>query len=138
LPTHVGDFNGDGNIDLAVANRDDDDCLRALGLRQRGIYTCKDTFVSRMLEAGAKIAWLEQQTGVSYATLRRHYGRWMPTDGETELHRLEAIDPDLFGVGAAILSPTKLRRGGQFPKRRVNTGGKKCEEGDLNPKKGPK
>ncbi len=34
-------------------------CLRALGLRQRGLYTTKDTFVTTALHAGAKPAWLE-------------------------------------------------------------------------------
>lgn len=54
------------------------DCLRALGIRQRGMYCMKDTFVTMALSVGVKIAWLEAQTGVAYETLRRHYGRWMP------------------------------------------------------------
>jgi hypothetical protein len=33
-------------------------CLRALGLRQRGLYCTKDTFVTPALHAGAKPAWL--------------------------------------------------------------------------------
>src|SRR5262249_28457615 len=32
---------------------------------------------------GVKIAWLENQTGVNYLTIRRHYGKWMPTEGES-------------------------------------------------------
>jgi len=36
------------------------------------------------------------QTGVNYATLRRHYGKWMPSEGESELRRFAAIDPTLF------------------------------------------
>src|SRR5438445_3934074 len=36
----------------------------ALGIRPRGLYCTKDTFVTTALEAGVKIAWLEQQTGV--------------------------------------------------------------------------
>ena len=57
------------------------DCLHALGIRQRGLYATKDTFVTTALEAGVKIAWLEQQTGVAYATLRKHYGGWMASEG---------------------------------------------------------
>jgi integrase len=73
------------------------DCLRALGIRQRGLYCTKDTFVTTALNAGVKIAWLETQTGVNYTTLRRHYGKWMPIEGESELRRFEAHDPRLFG-----------------------------------------
>jgi hypothetical protein len=71
-------------------------CLRALGLRQRGLYCTKDTFVTTALEAGVRIAWLEQQTGVNYATLRRHYGKWMPSEQGSELARFAALDPKLF------------------------------------------
>ena len=65
-------------------------CLRALGIRVRGIYTTKDTFVTTALRSGVKIAWLEQQTGVAYATLKRHYGKWMPREGESELRRFHS------------------------------------------------
>ncbi len=43
-----------------------------------------DTFVTTAFVVGVKIAWLEMQTGVAYATLARHYGRWMPADDERE------------------------------------------------------
>lgn len=69
---------------------------RELGIRVRGLYSTKDTFVSRALNVGVKIAWLETQTGVNYTTLRRHYGKWMPLDGESELRRFETISPSLF------------------------------------------
>jgi hypothetical protein len=42
----------------------------------RGIYCTKDTFVTTALKAGVKVAWLENRTGVGYATLKRHYGKW--------------------------------------------------------------
>jgi integrase len=73
------------------------DCLRALGIRQRGLYCTKDTFVTTALDLGVRIAWLEQQTGVSYATLRRHYGKWMPAQADSELRRFAEADPGLFG-----------------------------------------
>ena len=56
------------------------DRLRALGIRRRGLYATKDTFVTTALEAGVEIAWFEQRTGVAYATLRCHYGKWMPAE----------------------------------------------------------
>ena len=56
-------------------------CLRALGIRVRGIYATKDTFVTTALQANVKVAWLEAQTGVAYATLKRHYGKWITPEG---------------------------------------------------------
>ena len=67
----------------------------------RGLYCTKDTYVTTALQAGVRIAWLEQQTGVNYLTLRRHYGRWMPSDGESELVRFAEQDPALFGTNCA-------------------------------------
>jgi len=109
------------------------DCLRALGIRQRGLYCTKDTFVTTALHVGAKPAWLEQQTGVQYETLRRHYGRWMAGEVDSELRRFAVSDPTLFGETSRQLLPRR---------RRAVTDGRqvigiatvgKCEEGDLNP-----
>jgi hypothetical protein len=72
------------------------DGLRALKIRQRGLYCTKDTFVTTALDLGVKIAWLEQQTGVTYATLRKHYGKWMPAQADSEMRRFAEADPGLF------------------------------------------
>jgi hypothetical protein len=80
------------------------DCLRALGIRVGGLYSTKDTFVTAALQAGVKIAWLEAQTGVNYATLRRHYGKWMPIEGESELRRFAGLDPTLFEESKCVRS----------------------------------
>lgn len=74
---------------------------RACGIRVRGLYSTKDTFVSTALEAGVTIAWLEQQTGVVYATLRRHYGTWFPSDPDRELRRFAEVAPGLFHLRAS-------------------------------------
>jgi integrase len=107
-------------------------CQRALSVRVRGLYCTKDTFVTTALNAGVKIAWLENQTGVNYATLRRHYGKWLPTEGESELRRFAALDPTLFGMPGCVRSPgstdtrrvrlrkherSKVRKGGLEPPR---------------------
>jgi integrase len=49
-------------------------CLRALGIRSRGIYSCKDTYLSTVLPL-KPIPWIEEQTGVVYATLKKHYAK---------------------------------------------------------------
>src|SRR5207249_12000431 len=43
------------------------ECLADLGIRKRGLYCTKDSFVTTAVTVGAKIGWLENQTGVNYA-----------------------------------------------------------------------
>src|SRR5262249_27676695 len=47
-------------------------------------------------------AWLEAQTGVRYETLRRHYGKWLRTEGADQLRKLANLAPNL--------APAKRRR----------------------------
>ncbi len=71
--------------------------LRALGLRVRGLYCTKDTYVTTALHAACRIEWLEAQTGVAYATLRKHYGRWVHDEERSELTALaRAAAPELL------------------------------------------
>jgi integrase len=105
-------------------------CLRALGIRQRGLYTMKDTFVTMALSVGVKIPWLEQQTGVRYDTLRRHYGRWVPQDRESELQRFATYEPGLFRANCA---PRKRQRGHNSRQLLDFAKPRECERGDLNP-----
>jgi integrase len=70
-------------------------CMRALGIRSRGIYALQDTYVSNALTAGVNITWLEQQVGVSYVTIRRHYGRYLAEFGRREVEKLDDLCPDL-------------------------------------------
>ena len=105
-------------------------CLRELNIRKRGIYCMKDTFVSTSLAVGVKIRWLEQQTGEDYATLKKHYSRWMPLDVDSELRRFQQIGPSLFGAKETKLSARKRQRGGQFPvSGRKNSGFKVVPRG---------
>ena len=66
-------------------------------------------------------AWLEAQTGVRYETLRRHYGKWLRSEGADQLAKLAALAPNL--------APTKRRR----REVREMPALRKCERGDLNP-----
>jgi integrase len=91
---------------------------RACGIRVRGLYATKDSFVTRALQAGVTVAWLEAQTGVAYATLRRHYAKgWTSPDGPGELERFAALDPALFGVPAGDFAPGGKRVGGRLALR---------------------
>jgi integrase len=96
-------------------------CLRGLGIRVRGLYATKDTYISVALSAGVKIPWLEAQTGVRYETLRRHYGTWLRAEGGDQLEKLARLAPNLAPRGTdetQVVDISELE---------------KCEEGDLNP-----
>jgi integrase len=112
-------------------------CLRGLGIRVRGIYCTKDTYVSSALKLGAKVAWLEQQTGVNYATLKRHYAKWLDDGDDSDLRLFEALDPSLFADETPKIAPRDATKRGQFPQTPRKSPEKRCEEGDLNPKDPP-
>src|SRR5262249_12755594 len=103
---------------------------RALGLRVRGLYSTKDTFVTTALDAGVKIAWLATQTGVNYRTLRRHYGKWRPSAGGRELERFAPLDPTLFG-GGIVPDPAPIVPGPRRKKRKAWE--KDMRKGGLEP-----
>ena len=100
-------------------------CLRVLGIRQRGIYCTKGTFITTAFSIGVKIPWLEAQTGVRYETLRRHYGRWGPLDADSELKRFAQLEPDLFEAEPAQLPPDLSTVGVQCRLSAENLEGKK-------------
>jgi len=108
-------------------------CLRELGIRMRGLYCTKDTFVTSSFRVGAKIPWLEAQTGVKYETLRKHYGKWVPREGQEELRRFEREAPELFAEDQVKLAPKIEAVGGQFPVSRGIVGGEEMRGGGLEP-----
>jgi len=73
------------------------DCFRSLELRQRGLYSTKDTFVTIALGTGRDdvIGWLVKQTGVALETLRRHYAGWLPKSNVRDMWA--ALDPSVTG-----------------------------------------
>ena len=105
------------------------DCLRALGLRVRGLYCTKDTYVSTALQAVRDPRWVEKQTGVALSTLKTHYEKWMPDPARDELHqvgrafgagdvgRVRDVDPKIADVDPSVKIPLKnpMRGGGLEP-----------------------
>jgi len=101
-------------------------CLRALNLRVRGIYTCKDTFVSVALRV-RRAEWVVDLTGVRYDTLKKHYAKWMPDDEDrAEQRRLTAA---FAAPSDGELPPHHTRLRGQSPEARENEDDSECEEG---------
>jgi hypothetical protein len=93
-------------------------CLRALGLRVRGLYCTKDTYVSMVLQTVRDPRWVEEQTGVALATLKTHYEKWMPDPARDELRRLERafggdalhdqdVDPKIADVDPSVEIPLR-------------------------------
>ena len=79
------------------------ECLRALGLRQRGLYSTKDTFVTLALATKREdvMLWLVQQTGVAYDTLRKHYAKSLP---KPDSGMWEKLAPSLTGQRARTIA----------------------------------
>ncbi len=96
-------------------------CMKELGIRKRGLYATKDTYISTALTAGVNTSWLEAQTGVRYETMRRHYGKWLRAEGADQLQKIRDLAPEL--------DPKKS------PKSEVSKTSRdfECERGDLNP-----
>lgn len=104
-------------------------CLRAQQITPvRGIYATKDTYVTTCLRVGKSPVWIETQTGVSWATLKRHYANWMPANAELDVFATE--DPGLFDQACAS-EAQGLRR--TWPQLTDIAADQECEEGDLNP-----
>lgn len=79
-------------------------CLRSLGIRVRGLYAMKDTYISTALTAGVNTVWLEAQTGVRYETMKRHYGKWVRSEGANQLRKLARS----MGRMAPQLAPARM------------------------------
>ena len=60
--------------------------------------------------------------------LRRHYGKWMPSEGESELRRFAALDLGLFSGGQIVSAgwgraDTIFASGRKIERRKVRKGG---------------
>jgi len=87
--------------------------LRILGIRPRGLYCTKDTFVTNALRVGAKIAWLEQQTGVNYlrprsASTARSAGAGSPDTGTKKRSKISDLGMPRGGLEPQA-EPEKLK-----------------------------
>ena len=68
-------------------------CLRALGPAVRGLYATKDSYVSLAMSRGVDPVGLQEQTGVRFETLKRHYGKWMRGEGSNQPQKLAGPSP---------------------------------------------
>lgn len=63
-------------------------CLASLEIGARGVYACRDTFISHALTAGRPPKAVAEYCGTSLAMIDRHYGKYMGKGG---------LEP--FGIG---------------------------------------
>jgi integrase len=55
--------------------------LKRAGVRHRGPNQCRHTFASQALSSYVPVEWVARQLGHTDTTMvRRHYGRWIPSD----------------------------------------------------------
>lgn len=69
-------------------------CLRAAGVRQRGLYSCKDTAITLARLALCSWAFLEAQSGVREATLVKHYFEYLPDEQPNEFEKFTSWERD--------------------------------------------
>jgi len=102
-------------------------CIRALKLPVRGLYATKDSYVSLAMSRGVDPVWLQEQTGVRFETLKRHYGRWMRGEGSDQLAKMAGpgpqsgpnVDPRQDPITNYAISLGKKMRGGGLEPPRV-------------------
>src|SRR5206468_7841850 len=81
--------------------------LQATGIRPRGFYTTRHTFISAALTDGCNLKWLADYCGTSVEMIERHYGKWMGGDDSVQLAKI--------GEGGETQSPTPERHGDAIP-----------------------
>ena len=62
--------------------------LRGAGVRPRGPYHTRHTFISVGLSYGANIKWLADYCGTSPNMIQKHYGRYIRNDVDEQLARI--------------------------------------------------
>jgi len=67
--------------------------------------------VSLALTAGVNVHWLEGQGGVSYLVLRKHYGRYMTSEGPDRLAKMKLAEPDARGRDSQPAAVRTARNG---------------------------
>ena len=91
--------------------------LADLGVRARGAYCMKDTFVTiALLAPDVNLPWLEKQTGVRRETLMRHYAKWFPGSGQPEFAKMRAFE----GSVTPAVTPIEIHLGEGGPEKRTN------------------
>lgn len=95
--------NTEGNpIDVRKFEEHFQRCLSELRIDHRGPYTMKDTFITEAFTGGLDPEWIIGQTGVSYRTLKKHYGSYLRAARPDQIAKLAEL--------ATGMAPQRLGR----------------------------
>lgn len=100
--------------------------LRKLGLRDRGQYNIRDTFITLALSAGEDPGWVAQVCGTSERMIFEHYRKWMKNltrqDGG-RVARLYRAAARQFGHRMGTVEPAYAETGPNYKEKLVVAGG---------------
>ncbi len=108
--------------------------LRSAGIRERGQYCIRDTFITIALSSGEDPGWVAQVCGTSEQMIFRHYRHWIPSPQTGAGSKVNGIIGRLLRRERPVFLSPKLSpvsRKGQ--KAKWDKGFRWCERGDLNP-----
>ena len=84
--------------------------LRSAGVRPRGPYHTRHTFISVGLSYGANIKWIADYCGTSPDMIQKHYGRYIRNDVDEQLQRILGRQSETFGAKSETLEDEKELR----------------------------
>jgi hypothetical protein len=100
--------------------------LRKIGLRARGQYNIRDTFITLALSAGEDPGWVAQVCGTSERMIFEHYPEWMNnltrSDG-SRIARLYGDSRAQFGHQMGTEGGAVSRKGSNYLVNLVEAGG---------------
>ncbi len=108
--------------------------LRRAGVRERGQYCIRDTFISLALSSGEDPGWVAQVCGTSEQMIFRHYRHWIPALQTGAGSKVNAIIGKAFRrENAPLASPKASPRIREAGNREQFRGFSLVREGGLEP-----
>jgi integrase len=86
--------------------------LRVAGLRERGQYNIRDTFITLALSAGEDPGWVAAACGTSEQMIFRHYRKWMPSARRTDGGAVARVFADPAGHQMGTKRTIRARKPG--------------------------
>jgi len=108
--------------------------LRQAGIRERGQYCIRDTFITLSLSAGEDPGWVARVCGTSEQMIFRHYRNWIPGLQTGAGRKISAALSSVIGPREADLpSPKPSPDGPGEPEIERNQALKMVEAGGIEP-----
>src|SRR5262249_57635891 len=101
--------------------------LRVAGLRERGQYNIRDTFITLALSAGEDPGWVAAVCGTSEQMIFRHYRKWMPNTRRADGGAVARVFAHPVGHQMGTRKAIRARKLG-------SSGDNSWRRGELNPR----